>query len=118
MSAPHQHTVIWSKPAPRRHARPAPTRAGLRAIAGTAVLVVLLGSTAQLGYEAGRRDAVASTPVAATALVQRPGGAAGGDDGTVGAHGLKPCPYGTEIPADPGEPTRNAATGEICGWDG
>lgn len=39
-------------------------------------------------------------------------------DGTVGAHGLKPCPHGTEIPSDPSEPTRNAATGEICGWDG
>nr|WP_145983321.1 hypothetical protein [Pseudonocardia sp. AL041005-10] len=39
-------------------------------------------------------------------------------DGTVGVHGLKPCPYGTTLPADPDEPTRNAGTGEICGWDG
>lgn len=35
-------------------------------------------------------------------------------DGTVGVHGLKPCPYGTEVPTDPDEPTRNASTGEIC----
>ena len=35
-------------------------------------------------------------------------------DGTVGVHGLKPCPYGTQVPSDPDEPTRNAATGEIC----
>lgn len=36
-------------------------------------------------------------------------------DGTAGAHGLRPCPTGTTVPADPDEPTRNAATGEICG---
>lgn len=36
-------------------------------------------------------------------------------DGTVGVHGLKPCPYGTTIPSDPDEPTRNATTGEVCG---
>ncbi len=35
-------------------------------------------------------------------------------DGTVGVHGLKPCPYGTEVPSDPDEPTRNASTGETC----
>ncbi|WP_344020011.1 hypothetical protein [Pseudonocardia kongjuensis] len=39
-------------------------------------------------------------------------------DGTVGVHGLKPCPYGTDIPTDPNEPTRNASTGETCGWSG
>jgi hypothetical protein len=36
-------------------------------------------------------------------------------DGTVGVHGLKPCPFGTEVPSDPDEPTRNAGTGEVCG---
>lgn len=36
-------------------------------------------------------------------------------DGTAGAHGLRPCPTGTTVPADPDEPTRNPTTGEICG---
>jgi len=35
-------------------------------------------------------------------------------DGTVGVHGLRPCPAGTTVPSDPDEPTRNARTGEIC----
>lgn len=36
------------------------------------------------------------------------------EDGTIGLHGLRPCPPGTPRPTDPDAATRNPATGEIC----